>query len=85
MRRLISLFLLGMFFVPCAMAASTVSVRVSFTIPERIETCDNNKAQAQTQTNVDATPAPEQTAIATMSNLIVRADRVCLMQTTLPR
>lgn len=85
MRKLISLFLLGMFFVPCVMAATTVNVRVSFTIPERIETSDSSKVQVQTQTNTDTAPVQDQTAISTISNQIVSADKVYLTQTTSPK
>jgi len=86
MRKLISLFLGVVLLIPsAAMAASTVSVRVSFTIPERIEIGDNSQAQAQS-TTMDAAPA-EQAAVTTttVQNTIVRADKVYLMQTMLPK
>ena len=85
MRKLISLFLLGMFFVPCAMDASSVHVKVSFTIPQRLEICDQSQTQAQTKTNMDAEPAQGQTAITMTASTVVSADKVYLMQTILPK
>ena len=85
MRKLIYLFLLGMFFVPCAMAATSISVRVSLTIPPHIETGDNDNAKAQTNTNMDAAPMHQQTTITTTAGTIIRADKVYLLQTTLPK
>jgi hypothetical protein len=83
MRKLISLFLLGMFFLPSTMAATSVHVKVSFTIPQRLEICD--QSQTQTKTNMDAAPSNEQPDVTTIASTIVRADRVYLMQTVLPR
>ena len=85
MRKLIVLLAAGMFFVPCVLASSSVSVRVSFTIPERIETGDHpcDKNEAQKSTNVE--PQETQTDIATTVSKIVRAGQVCLLKTTLPK
>jgi 6-phosphogluconolactonase/glucosamine-6-phosphate isomerase/deaminase len=62
---------------------TTVHVRVSFTIPQRLEICD--KSQAQTSSNMDAVPAEQQTAITMTAATIMQGDKVYLLQTILPK
>ncbi len=71
--------------LPAAMAGNIVNVRVSFTIPNHIETkpCEKAQAAAPAQTE-QTTPAPT-TNNMTIEQKVVRNNVVCIMQTVLPK